>query len=225
MSDQLSAAAQAMGVPEELVQRSAAARAAAAGTDTDTVLGAWAGGEAAPAPQRQRQRQRRPSRTPPPSQSRRRHRPRHRPLPNLRRPPQPLLPPSHLHPPPARSHRRRRWITTSSYRFRPPDSKNGPRRRSRSGWSPHCSSFRHSDSCIWPRTELRTPPVLRPASSCGSTAPPVCSRTATVRSSPAEEEHPAGASSSSLSARSCTPPAPAATGSTAAEVSVRRSAG
>jgi hypothetical protein len=50
MSDQLSAAAQAMGVPEELVQRSAAARAAAAGTDTDTVLGAWAGGEAAPAP-------------------------------------------------------------------------------------------------------------------------------------------------------------------------------
>lgn len=50
MSDQLSAAAQAMGIPEELVQRSAAARAAAAGTDTDTVLGAWAGGEAAPAP-------------------------------------------------------------------------------------------------------------------------------------------------------------------------------
>ena len=50
MSDQLSAAAQAMGVPEELVERSAAARAAAAGSDTDTVLGAWAGGEAAPAP-------------------------------------------------------------------------------------------------------------------------------------------------------------------------------
>ena len=49
MSDQLSAAAQAMGVPEELVQRSAAARAAAAGTDTDTVIAAWAGGEAAPA--------------------------------------------------------------------------------------------------------------------------------------------------------------------------------
>ena len=50
MSDQLSAAAQAMGVPEELVKRSAAARAAAAGTDTDTVIGAWAGGESAPAP-------------------------------------------------------------------------------------------------------------------------------------------------------------------------------
>ncbi len=50
MSDQLSAAAQAMGVPEELVQRSAAARAAAAGTDTETVIGAWAGGEAAPSP-------------------------------------------------------------------------------------------------------------------------------------------------------------------------------
>lgn len=50
MSDQLSAAAQAMGVPEELVQRSAAARAAASGSDADTVLGAWAGGESAPAP-------------------------------------------------------------------------------------------------------------------------------------------------------------------------------
>lgn len=49
MSDQLSAAAQAMGIPEELVQRSAAARAAASGTDTDTVIAAWAGGESAPA--------------------------------------------------------------------------------------------------------------------------------------------------------------------------------
>ncbi len=49
MSDQLSSAAQAMGIPEELVQRSAAARAAAAGTDTETVIGAWAGGQSAPA--------------------------------------------------------------------------------------------------------------------------------------------------------------------------------
>ncbi len=48
MSDQLSAAAQALGIPEELVQRSAAARAAAAGTDTETVIGAWAGGQSAP---------------------------------------------------------------------------------------------------------------------------------------------------------------------------------
>ncbi|HEY5652717.1 MAG TPA: c-type cytochrome [Acidimicrobiia bacterium] len=49
MSDQLSAAAQAMGVPEDLVKRSAAARAAAAGTDSETVIAAWAGGESAPA--------------------------------------------------------------------------------------------------------------------------------------------------------------------------------
>lgn len=49
MSDQLSAAAQAMGTPEDLVMRSARARAAATGTDVDTVLAAWAGGEAAPA--------------------------------------------------------------------------------------------------------------------------------------------------------------------------------
>lgn len=50
MSDQLSAAAQAMGIPEDLVSRSAAARAAAAGTDTETVISAWAGGGSAPAP-------------------------------------------------------------------------------------------------------------------------------------------------------------------------------
>ncbi len=49
MSDQLPAAAQAMGVPEDLVKRSAAARATAAGTDSETVLAAWAGGESAPA--------------------------------------------------------------------------------------------------------------------------------------------------------------------------------
>ncbi|HSN57184.1 MAG TPA: c-type cytochrome [Candidatus Sulfomarinibacteraceae bacterium] len=49
MSDQLSAAAQGMGVPEELVMRSARARAAAAGADVDAILAAWAGGEAAPA--------------------------------------------------------------------------------------------------------------------------------------------------------------------------------
>lgn len=49
MSDQLSAAAQGMGVPEDLVMRSARARAAAAGADVDAILAAWAGGEAAPA--------------------------------------------------------------------------------------------------------------------------------------------------------------------------------
>lgn len=49
MSDQLSAAAQGMNVPEDLVMRSARARAAAAGSDVDTVIAAWAGGEAAPA--------------------------------------------------------------------------------------------------------------------------------------------------------------------------------
>ena len=49
MSDQLSAAAQAMGTPEDLVMRSARARAAATGTDVDAVLAAWAGGEAPPA--------------------------------------------------------------------------------------------------------------------------------------------------------------------------------
>lgn len=43
MSEQLSAAANAMGVPEELVERSAAARATEAGTSADEILAAWAG--------------------------------------------------------------------------------------------------------------------------------------------------------------------------------------
>lgn len=46
MSEQLSAAAQAMGVPEPLVERSARARAAASGQSYEDVLAAWAGGEA-----------------------------------------------------------------------------------------------------------------------------------------------------------------------------------
>lgn len=48
MSD-VAAAAAAMNVPEELVQRSAAARAAATGASTDEVIAAWAGGAPAPA--------------------------------------------------------------------------------------------------------------------------------------------------------------------------------
>ena len=48
MSD-LSAASEAMDIPESLVQRSAAARAAASGSSVDEVLTAWAGGESAPA--------------------------------------------------------------------------------------------------------------------------------------------------------------------------------
>jgi hypothetical protein len=43
MSD-LSAAAEALGIPESIVQRSAAARAAETGTTVDEVLAAWAGG-------------------------------------------------------------------------------------------------------------------------------------------------------------------------------------
>lgn len=39
-----------MGIPPELVQRSAAARAAASGTSVDDILTAWAGGAAPPAP-------------------------------------------------------------------------------------------------------------------------------------------------------------------------------
>jgi MFS family permease len=39
-----------MGIPPELVQRSAAARAAADGVSIDDILAAWSGGEAAPAP-------------------------------------------------------------------------------------------------------------------------------------------------------------------------------
>jgi plastocyanin len=51
VSDLLDAAAASLGVPEGLVQRSAAARATANGTSTDDVLTAWAGGTAtAPSP-------------------------------------------------------------------------------------------------------------------------------------------------------------------------------
>lgn len=46
MSD-LSAAAEAMGLPEELVERSAEARAAETGASVDEILAQWAGGEAA----------------------------------------------------------------------------------------------------------------------------------------------------------------------------------
>lgn len=49
MSELLAAAAAAMGTPEELVERSAAARAAAAGVSTEEILAAWAGGAPAPA--------------------------------------------------------------------------------------------------------------------------------------------------------------------------------
>ena len=49
MSD-LSAAAEAMGLPEALVERSAEARAAETGASVDEILAQWAGGEAAPAP-------------------------------------------------------------------------------------------------------------------------------------------------------------------------------
>lgn len=50
MSEQLSAAAAAMGIPEALVERSAEARAAETGTSAEEILTAWAGGEAPPAP-------------------------------------------------------------------------------------------------------------------------------------------------------------------------------
>jgi len=43
----LSAAAEALGLPEALVRRSAAARAAETGADVEQILAAWAGGEAA----------------------------------------------------------------------------------------------------------------------------------------------------------------------------------
>lgn len=46
MSDQLTAAAQAMNVPEPLVERSARARAEATGSSYEEILTAWAGGEA-----------------------------------------------------------------------------------------------------------------------------------------------------------------------------------
>jgi len=48
MSGQLSAASAAMGLPEDLVRRSAEARAAETGAAVDDILAAWAGGEAAP---------------------------------------------------------------------------------------------------------------------------------------------------------------------------------
>jgi len=49
MSD-LTAAAAALGLPEPLVERSAAARASETGASVEEVLAQWAGGEAAPAP-------------------------------------------------------------------------------------------------------------------------------------------------------------------------------
>jgi cytochrome c oxidase cbb3-type subunit 2 len=49
MSDQLTAASNAMGIPEALVERSAEARAAESGASSEEILIAWAGGEAAPA--------------------------------------------------------------------------------------------------------------------------------------------------------------------------------
>ncbi len=48
MSELLSAAAAALGLPEPLVRRSAEARAAETGTTVDEVLTAWAGGAPAP---------------------------------------------------------------------------------------------------------------------------------------------------------------------------------
>ncbi|MEA1902584.1 MAG: cytochrome c [Actinomycetota bacterium] len=51
MSDQLTAAAAALGIPESLVQRSAAARAAETGASVDEIIAAWAGGAPAPAAQ------------------------------------------------------------------------------------------------------------------------------------------------------------------------------
>ena len=49
MSDNLTTAAEAMGVPSTLVQRSAQARAATSGASAEDILAAWAGGSAAPA--------------------------------------------------------------------------------------------------------------------------------------------------------------------------------
>ena len=48
MSEVLAAAAAALGAPEHLVERSAAARAAAEGVSVDDLLAAWAGGAPAP---------------------------------------------------------------------------------------------------------------------------------------------------------------------------------
>ena len=49
MTDYLSAATEAAGVPEALIRRAAEARAAADGLSVDDILAAWAGGTAAPA--------------------------------------------------------------------------------------------------------------------------------------------------------------------------------
>lgn len=49
MSELLTAASAALGIPEPLVERSAAARAAETGSTTDEVLAAWAGGAPVPA--------------------------------------------------------------------------------------------------------------------------------------------------------------------------------
>lgn len=50
MSDLLSAAAAALGTPEDLVRRSAEARASESGSSVDEILAAWAGGEAVASP-------------------------------------------------------------------------------------------------------------------------------------------------------------------------------
>lgn len=50
MSDLLAAAAEALGTPESLVQRSAEARAEATGASVDDILAAWAGEGPAPEP-------------------------------------------------------------------------------------------------------------------------------------------------------------------------------
>ncbi|MXZ68040.1 MAG: hypothetical protein F4Z17_03360, partial [Acidimicrobiia bacterium] len=50
MSDQLAAAAAALGAPEHLVERAALARAEADGTTYEAVLAAWGGGAPLPAP-------------------------------------------------------------------------------------------------------------------------------------------------------------------------------
>jgi hypothetical protein len=50
MSDLSAAASAALGVPEAIVMRSAAARAAETGMSVDEVLGAWAGGDSVGAP-------------------------------------------------------------------------------------------------------------------------------------------------------------------------------
>ena len=88
-SETLAAAAEVMGVPESLVQRSAQARAQAGGIAVDDVLGAWSGGAAGaplllllPQPRSRNQfRKRPPLQRPPP-------RPPHR----TSNPPPPRLP-------------------------------------------------------------------------------------------------------------------------------------